>query len=288
MKFTIKSQKYNLTGKAEYDNNLLTLTFLHQEEEQKISKIVEDIDEEISFFEHEFIDFYIEKVLIPKQEQTRLNNWYIADIDRTIFNKKNVRIAIGYCINHRKLSDNTFLHSSKILSLYLDELKQEIIVESRNSIFHCSLNYCDFYQQDRAPYLIPFYKDIKEKHENSDTYPKIEEGNFLLVLSSDYPFLFHSAYCKLNKQDKPIHFKSDIHSGMFTDSVLIHKDRNDETDTEDLTFDLRFYPGFRNAEFYCEKTGNLPFYIQNVGSNPLTCTTQKGRITLEPSERKRI
>ena len=288
MKFKIKSQKYNITGKAEYDTNLLTLSFPYNEEEQIISKIVEDIDEEINFFEYEFIDFYIEKVLIPKSEQTLLNNWYIEDIDRTIFNKKNCQIAIGYCINHRKLPDNTLLHSSKVLSLYLDSSKQEIIIESRNSIFHCPLDYCNFHQQDKTPHLIPYYEKVKKQHENSDAYPKIEEGNFLLVLSSDYHFLFHSAYCKLNKQDKPIHFTSDIHSGMFTDSVLIHKDRDDKTDTEGLTFDLRFYPGFRNAEFYCEKTGHLPFYIQNVGSNPLTCTTEKGRITLEPSERKKI
>ena len=110
--------------------------------------------------------------------------------------------------------------------------------------------------------------------------PSIEPGNVLLVLSDHDEYYFHSLYYKETEDAEACDYYGDANVGMFQDSYLIM--------AEEAGIDLRYFPHFKNIEFYSEYTEGRPLYLENVGNSVLFAKTSKGLIKLAPGERKEV
>lgn len=113
-------------------------------------------------------------------------------------------------------------------------------------------------------------------------YPSIEPGMGLLVLADFCEFYFHSLYYvpAYAAVQEPVSYRGKPHIGMFQDSYLIS--------TGDYSVDIRYFPHFRNIEFYSENTARLPFYLENIGEVTLYARTSAGTIKLDPGERRQV
>lgn len=217
---------------------------------------------------------------IPEDERKlQLHYWYIGDYE---VNGEHIRIGQGIVTGHKRVSDAADIHTSSIEAIWVDEDAGELIITTRNSVYHCPLEYCSFDHQDKYPDIIPEYERIKEKYKDKIEYPSIEQGKVLLVLSNFNYYYFHSlCYIpKDSKDGKRLGVSNWPHVGMFQDSYLIH--------TEDFKIDIRYFPHYQNVEFYSETTDGCPWYIENIGDAVIYARTSVGIIKLEPGDRKEV
>ncbi len=209
----------------------------------------------------------------------QLHYWYIGEheIDGRLF-----RIGHGVVTGHKKLADSIRMHTSAIEAFHVDEAEGELVLTTRNSVYHCPLSYCRFEKQDEYPDMIPDYANLREKYMDKIDYPSIERGKVLLVLANFCNYYFHSLYYVPGDSDdgKPLEFLGHPHVGTFQDSYLIS--------TEDFRVDIRYFPHYQNIEFYSEDTDGCPFYIENIGDVVIFVETSEGTIKLEPGERKEV
>lgn len=71
------------------------------------------------------------------------------------------------------------------------------------------------------------------------------------------------------------------HIGMFEDSVLISNE-------DSVPIDIRYFPYSQSVEFYCESTGEMPLFVENIGNTMFGVSTHCGLIKLAPGERKEV
>lgn len=212
-----------------------------------------------------------------KDRKLQLHYWYVEEIPK---GDTQYRVAHGVVSGHKRLMDSVYIHTSEIKDIVIDKKAGEAIITTRNSEYHCALEYCDWAEQDKRPDILPEYEWIKNNYKDKITYPSIEEGKVLLVLSNFDDYYFNSIYYKPEGADEKITFSSYPNIGMFQDSFLIYG-----TDTP---IDIRYFPHYQNIEFYSEHTANLPFFVENIGDNTLYVKSSQGLIRLEPGERKEI
>jgi hypothetical protein len=174
------------------------------------------------------------------------------------------------------------MHTSAVEAMHIDEEAEELVLTTRNSVYHCPLAYCRFKKQDEYPDIIPDYEALKEKYQGTIEYPSIEPGKVLLVLANFCDYYFHSLYYvpKDSEDGKKLEFSGSPHVGTFQDSYLIN--------TEDYKIDLRYFPHYQNIEFYSEDTNGCPLFIENIGDVVIYARTSAGTIKLEPGDRKEI
>ncbi len=175
------------------------------------------------------------------------------------------RIGHGIVTGHKRIADSVNMHTSAVQAISIDEEAEELIMTTRNSVYHCPLPYCRFKKQDEYPEVIPDFEKIKEKYEGKISCPSIEPGKVLLVLSNFCEFYFHSLYYvpKDSADGKKLKYRGIPHIGTFQDSFLI--------DTEGYPIALRYFPHFQNIEFYMQETDGCPLYIENVGDVVYFC-----------------
>lgn len=192
------------------------------------------------------------------------------------------RIGHGIVTGHNRISDAVDMHTSAVQAIGMDEDSGELILTTRNNVYHCPLEYCRFKKQDEYPEIIPDYQNLKKKYEGAIKYPSIEPGKDLLVLANFCDYYYHSLYYvpKDSTDGKPLEFTGCPHVGTFQDSYLIH--------TEDYAIDLRLFPYYQNIEFYIEDTKRCPLYLENIGDVVLFAKTSCGTIKLGPGERKEV
>jgi len=212
-----------------------------------------------------------------KEYRAMLYHWYIDERteegDTYQFARGNVKGSI-------KFIDSTRIFTSEIRGMELDEAAEEMILHTRNSIYYCPLNYCQFHKQAKAPHLIPGFEYLREKYEGKLTNPTIESGSVLLVLSNFDEYYFNSLYYQPEGEAKPLECDGHAHIGTFQDSYLIN--------TEKYRIDLRYFPHYQNIQFYAEGTDNRPWYLENIGDITLYARTSAGVIRLEPGDRKEV
>ena len=226
------------------------------------------------------IDSYIENLSAYEEGRTlKLHYWYIEEREY----KGEIHLQGHGIVNgHKRLSDATETHTSRVEDIHVDEDAGELVMTTKNSVYHCPLEYCSFKRQDEHPNIIPAYERLKEKYKDKIDYPSIEPGKVLLVLANFCNYYFHSLYYvpKDSKDEKELGFSGWPHVGIFQDSFLIR--------TEDYTVDLRYFPHFQNIEFYCEDTDGCPWFIENIGDVVIYALTSVGCIKLEPGDRKKV
>lgn len=281
IKYEVHSTKHNIRGVITDFHFSLELSFQYNNKSVSIA-----IERPFPFSEsalkeqaQQIMETYIEKLLSGeiKERKLMLHHWYIQE-------KKDGNtpylVGRGIVTGHDRLADSTPICTSELKRIELDEVAEEIILHTKNSIYHCPLLYCCFRRQDRAPGLLADYEKIKEKYQGKLIYPSIEPGKVLLVLSNFDEYYFHCLHYQPEGENSPLEYAGVAHVGSFQDSFLIQ--------TDDYRIDLRYFPHYQNIEFYSTDTDGKPLFIENIGDITLYAKTHCGVFRLEPGERKEI
>ena len=208
-----------------------------------------------------------------KAQPTRMHYWFLRRYEGWIQ-------LIGRVAGHSRIEDSHRAFSSEVQGIEVNLNENEIIVATLNTVYHCPLEYCSFEDQDEHSDLIPGYGELKTKYAGKIPDPTIEPGKLLLVLSNFDKYYFHSVYYIPKGEGRRLLVRSSAHIGMFQDSNLVMSD--------DGRVDLRYFPHFRNIEFYSEHTDNTPWYIENIGYVTLYANTSVGMFKIAPGERKEV
>ena len=210
----------------------------------------------------------------------QLHDWYIGE--HKFGNGNAYRIVHGVVTGHKKLADSIYMHSSEVKAFHVDEEENEMVVTTRNSVYHCPLAYWDFKNQDKYQNIIPEYEKLKGEYQDTIEYPSIEAGKVLLVLADFCEYYFHSLYYvpKDSEDGESVEYKGWAHVGTFQDSYLIS--------AKGCEVDLRYFPHYQNIEFYEEHSEGCPLYIENIGDTVIYARTSVGTIRLNPGDRKEV
>ncbi len=277
----VYSEKYDIHGVVR-DYGVVTKLFFTYEGNEIVMGIQRNVlkDEKYEDIGREIIESYITNMAVHKEgRKLQLHNWYIGEHE---INGEMRRLGHGIVTGHKRLSDATDMHTSAVEAIHIDEEEDELILTTRNSVYHCPLEYCRFKKQDEYPGIIPDYENIKRKYMDKIEYPSIESGKVLLVLANFCDYYFHSLYYlpKDSKDGKKLEFSGCPHVGTFQDSYLIN--------TNDYRIDLRSFPHYQNVEFYLEDTDDCPWFIENIGDVVIFARTSVGTIKLPPGDRKEV
>lgn len=271
----VYSEKYNIEGLIEDYGFVTKLIFTYQGRTITMGMNRNFSQSEYEALGQQIIESYIENLTV-KETQIRLYNWYIKVYEE---GSEIYYIGKGVVAGHPKIPDTNRMSTSIVKAIYTDLEQGEVILTTINHVYHCPLGECCWSRQDKYPDLIPDYEIAKEKFQNLEE-PSIEVGKVLLVLSDHDEYYFHSLYYKETADAEPCNYYGAAHVGMFQDSYLIM--------VEEAGIDLRYFPHFRNIEFYSEDTDDRPLYLENIGNTVLFSKTSKGLIKLEPGERKEV
>ena len=278
----IYSEKYDIHAVIkDYSHGIVTKLFFEYEGKSVVLGIrLNHLNkEEPAVIGLNILESYIENLATTEGRKLKLHYWYIEEIEQ---DGEKYMIGHGIVTGHKKIQDSTDIHTSSLNSFYIDEAEKEMVLITRNSKYHCPLEYCKFRKQDEFPDVIPDYEELKVKYKDAINYPEIEPGKVLLVLANFCNYYYHSAYfVPEESSDKlSVDFDSFPHVGMFQDSYLIK--------SKDGSVDLRYFPHYQNIEFYSELTGKAPLFLENIGDVVIFARTHCGLIKLLPGERKEV
>ena len=282
MKIDVYSKKHNTSGiiiSGQFDAKLL---FRLRDKRYTISMHYY-LNEEMSLEKRgELLLESVLENLIVEESETRLYNWHISEEERK---RGKIRLLNGNITGHHGFTDSTYIISSPLTRWRIDFEREELIAESENTVFHCPLVYLNFFKFEKQcqepDKVIPNYWEIKERYEGQLPKPEIEAGNVLLTISNFDKHYFHSVFCRPVSGYPAIEFQAYPHIQTFQDSVIIKGEG-------EKPINLRYWPHFQNIQFYIMDTGELPLYVENVGTVPMYAKTFWGQVRLEPEERKQI
>ena len=274
-RMVVKSEKYGVAGEILDYGMVIKLFFSYQGKDVVIGldRIWEDTEDAWKKRGQEILDSYMEHLNV-EEKKAMLFYWNVNFIEDGIM------LAHGNVTGHPKLADSYYIHTSEVEEICLDKDKEEVLIKTNHTVYHCPFHYCNFAKQDEMPDLIPEYAWLKEHYQGAAYDPEIEEEQVLLVLSNFDDYFFHSIYYKKKGEEKRRNYSSYAHIGMFQDSYLIH--------VEDTEIDLRYYPHFGNVEFYSQETDGKRFFIENIGNSTLYAEAEEGTYCFLPGERKEI
>lgn len=278
----VYSEKYGVHGVIR-DFGVVTKLYFSYDDKKIEMGINKNPLKDIAFEDlgRDIIESYIMNLVSNSDgRKLQLHYWHIDEHEYGDGNT--YRIAHGIVTGHKRIPDAIDMHSSEVRAVHVDEAAEELVVTTRNSVYHCPLSYCDFEKQDEFSDIVPEYERIKERYQNAIDYPTIDPGNVLLVLSNFSEYYFHSLYyVPLDSEtSEPLEYIGWPHVGTFQDSFLVG--------TKDQSIDLRYFPHFQNIEFYVLRTGGHPLFIENIGDVVLYASTNVGTIRLEPGDRKEV
>ncbi len=273
----IHSEKYDVKGRIEnYANGLvIKLKFTYGGREYTLG-LHKGLKGDLAETGLRAMETVIERLASTENKERFLHYWYI-------FEHKGNLHANGNVTGHPKVNDSVRINTSPIVSVRIDEERGEALIVTDHSAYHCPLEYWRFRKQDKrgeVKMLIPDYDALREKYKDKIVYPEIEPGKVLLVLADFCNYYFHSL-CVKDENGKKLEYESFAHVGTFQDSFLIYS-------TDNPNIDLRYFPHFKNIEFYDDSTDGMPLYAENVGSADLYINRDKMIFCLKPGERKEL
>lgn len=277
----VYSEMYDIHGTVR-DYGVVTKLFFTYEGKEIVMGIHRNIleGEKYEDIGRNIIESYITNLASHEEgKKLQLHYWYVKEHE---IHGKIYRLGHGIVTGHKRLEDATGLHTSPVEAIHIDEEAGELVLTTRNSVYHCPLAYCNFRKQDKYPDILPDYEYLKEKYQGAIEYPSIEPGKVLLVLANFCEYYFHSLYYVPSDSEdgKKLEYSDGPHVGTFQDSYLIN--------THDYKIDLRYFPHYQNIEFYMEITDGCPWYIENIGDVVIYAQTSAGIIKLEPGDRKEV
>ncbi|MCR5093345.1 MAG: hypothetical protein K6B72_05175 [Lachnospiraceae bacterium] len=277
----VYSEKYDIHGVIK-DYGVVTMLFFTYEGKNVEMAVHRNIlsGESYEDLGRNMIESYAANLAVHAEgRKLQLHYWYIDEYE---YEGEKYLIGHGIVTGHQKLEDSIDMHTSFVKAISIDEAEKELVLTTKNSVYHCPLAYCRFKKQDEHPDIIPDYKKLRRKYKGKIKYPSIEPGKVLLVLANFSDYYFHSVYYVPEgaEDKKPLEYSGWPHIGMFQDSYLIG--------VENAPIDLRYFPHYRNVEFYSEFTDDMPLFIENIGDVTLYASTSCGTLKLEPGDRKEV
>ncbi len=190
----VYSEMYDIHGIVRDYGVVTKLLFTYEGKEIEMA-----IERNVKFFGKSYedvgrniIDSYVANLAAHGEaKKLQLHYWYIGEHE---IDGEMLRIGHGIVSGHKKLSDAMDMHTSAVEAMHIDEEAGELVLTTRNSVYHCPLAYCRFKKQDEYPDIIPDYERLKEKYKGKIEYPSIEPGKVLLVLANFSDYYFHSLY----------------------------------------------------------------------------------------------
>ncbi len=280
----IYSEKYNLKGEILDYGFVINLKFFYSGCSPKIAlsrplnEKLETTDEALIKLGLEMMETYVEKLSKTPQRLLMLHHWYlsIGECDG-----EKITIAHGIVSGHPNLTDSTSIHTSLVRDIDVDLEAGVVRIITKNSVYNCPLDSCRWRRMAEYSYLLPDFDGLKKKYQYSASQPIIEAGKMLLVLSNFDEYYFNSLYYVPAGKTERIGYCGSPHIGTYQDSYLI---QSDFECTEQ--FDIRYFPHFRNIEFYSLDTDGVPLYIENIGDVPLYVKGEGFTMLINPNERK--
>lgn len=269
----LKVQYHDLEGTIRFEGLDIILSFFYE-------------GEQYEFFFCEFMDteesikigcrILEEFVSNAKEEGEKiyLHQWYLIQDERLD------HIGQGNVCGHTRLADGLFIHTSRVLAVCEDFVHKELIMITQNSYYHCPMEACSWERQGPSSNLIPDYAKMEALFRGKATTPTIERRKVLLVIADYCEYYFHSLVYIPKQKRKPCTYRATPHLGMFQDSFLIRGYEN--------KVDLRYFPHYKNLEFYSELTDDAPWFVENIGHEELYVKTTVGVFLINPGERKEI
>jgi len=197
----------------------------------------------------------------------------------------------GNVVGHTKFVDSRNIHTSQVMHMQIDWDAGLLIAQTRNTLYYCPLEYCDFDKQDEEPDLIEGYAQIRAGYKDlivEQEKPDIEEGQILLVFSNFDTYWFHRGYFWPTGSTEPERMRFHTAVGTFQDSCHVRWESPDKDQYNEKLIDIRYFPHPDNIEFYMEPTSDKEWYIKNIGTADMTFQTNVGRIIVSPGEQKRV
>lgn len=274
--YKIVSKKYDVVGEVRDYGVVIKLVFVYEGKEIVIGlsrpymKSLEEMGLDV-------MESYLECLHENTERKLQLHYWYITSED---FGKgKEVLIANGRVSGHSRLDDSVHIHTSMIRDIMVDYSAEELVIRTKNSIYHCPFAFCNFNVQGEAPELVPDYEEIV-KYKGTYKEPTIEPGNVLMVLSNFDDYYFHSLVYIPEGSAEAVKYRTWPHIGMFQDSYLIVSETGE--------IDIRYFPHYRNIELYLAPGSGVPFFAENIGDAVLYVVCDKNTYKLNPGERKEL
>ena len=212
--------------------------------------------------------------------KARLFHWYIEEFkkDDDVY-----AVAWGNVQGHYRLADTTFIHTSVIKSVTVDEESEQVIIQTLNTEYLCPLNVCCYEKGDTSKFVENF-ETYREKFSN--VMPKeyeVSSESVLLVFSDHERYYFETAFCK--HKDECVKMSGGAHIGTFQDSFLIRH----YAEKWEGSIDIRYFPHEGNLEFYMMSVpDNMDIYIENSGESELYFKAPGGTMKVGAGERKKV
>ena len=264
------SDKFKACGTIEFNDIYYTLRFEHNERQYKFA-LRFGIDENIAEKALMIMESCIENITAPHKQKTCLYNWSVKGI-----------LAHGNVTGHKRLADTTYIHTSPIQYITIDYEAEEALIRTRNTVYHCPLEHCDFEKQDEYEEFIPDYAAIKEKYKtkHNASKPTAQPGSVLLVLSNHDTYYFNSLSVVLKDSTESLPYTAHPHIGMFQDSFLIY--------TEDRNVGIAYFPHPHNISIYSLDTNGMPLFAENIGNSVIYINLKNMQFRLAAGERKKL
>ena len=93
-----------------------------------------------------------ESMIRKDGRKLQLHYWYIGEHE---IDGEKLLLGHGIVTGHKKLPDSIDMHMSAVEDINIDEEEGELVLTTRNSVYHCPLAYCRFRKQDEYPNIIP-------------------------------------------------------------------------------------------------------------------------------------
>ena len=158
----VYSEKYDIHGVVR-DYGMVTKLFFTYEGKEIVMGVHRNIlkGEKYEDLGRNIIDSYVTNLASHEEgKKLQLHYWYIGEHE---IHGEMFRIGHGIVTGHKKLSDSIDMHTSAVEGIHIDEEAGELVLTTRNSVYHCPLAYCSFKKQDEYPDIIPDYEGLKEK-----------------------------------------------------------------------------------------------------------------------------
>lgn len=198
-----------------------------------------------------------------------LRNWYLENGH-----------AYGIVKGHKKLSDGTFIVSSKVKSVnVVDSENGSVEIQTENTLYKANLKDAIFNMFDHDERLkFDDFDSLMEKFKDAYDFPDeiLKQEGVLIELSRNAQYNYVSCLANVNqkmyKQVSP-----DVHLGLLEDSVLLRIDGLDE-------FDCRYFPCKTDTiEFYAWHSPYKVF-LKNSSDIKITVKILDFKVDIEPGK----
>lgn len=225
-------------------------------------------------------------LLIPKKGKSwdklyTLRNWYFGE-----FGWKDEKLIRAYGNFHNRpgYPEGTYGHTSVVQSVKINHEEKEYEIQTKNNLYHCSFDSCVFERQNKSPYQLPEYEQIKAQYYKPVSIKELSIDDMILVLSDAADCYFEKLIYK-NSDGSEGDYRGYANDGLYSTSYLIDGNIEPyEFGNSKHCIDIRYYVEDHYLEFYSFMTGEKKLWLENRGKTSLRIGNFGEPFELQPGE----